>query len=383
MARRWLAGGVMALALVLATGLSLGRNSGAAPALQSELLRAGIFSGDCAALGDAAVAPLAPFTQLATDSGPGSPLTSFTEAAAPLADLVARPHAIAVTIGGDRNALLVCGEIPAGPPVTQPLAVPLAQMNDSGLTGLALLIGTAEITQISVMLTEEAFAATAPAGTAPAASPVASPVAGATDGATPDGDLATPPAGTPVPVTPDASPRSGLPDFPIMLPPLPSPSPVPPAVEEYVSAEFGYSLAIPAEWRLASPPEVAPGAEYLALTNGTSLVELLAVASDRDAPGCLDVYYGQVRELAGLTLLMPHSGPAAAATTSSPTRAIELWDVALVTPDGERQERTMYVDCQVLANGSGILLLVQQAPAAAYATEAAAREELIAGLRLP
>ena len=121
-----------------------------------------IHSGTCASLGDVVyplsdVAPEAP-ADAATPAamvGAESALpvaVSVTTVNAPLADIVAGGHAINVHLSADEiGSYVACGDV-GGQIVDDHLAIGLAELNDSGLSGIAVLTASGDQTEVSIYL---------------------------------------------------------------------------------------------------------------------------------------------------------------------------------------------------------------------------------------
>lgn len=397
---------LMVLAL-LATGWFAGRwalVSSAAPAVQMELAQAAIHPGICAAPDPERAHVLAPFER---SSGPGQadgPLSSFSELPVRLEALLETPHVMLVTLGGDPAATLACGEIEdlSGGVI---LGIELVEVENSGVSGLGLILDDGTVTRVSIILDE-------PVGTP--AEPVASPVGQATPvdalptqrpdepDVTPtpsQRDLTPTPAGpdeTPTPAATDETPTPTpasvvIPSIPIGLPPIaqgttPTPEPIsePPGdLTEYVSEEFGYSVAIPDGWRLFDHPQVQPGFDRISLTNGESLLNITGVSNVTDAATCVDNNYRLVRGLSRTVLIVPHEGPQSALATRSPELTIELWDMVILDDQDENLPITYYNECRALGDGAGVLLLTHDAPRDSYAEQAVERDLLFSGVVMP
>jgi hypothetical protein len=339
-----------------------------------------------------------------------------------LSDLLASPHAILITVGGDRTALLACGDIrgPAGAPTAN---VDLSEQNSSGLSGIALLIGNADITQVSIIMNEAGAPVATPVagtpGTPVAGSPIAappSPTAEVSPTASigfpiptiPGGPTATATPGQPTPAPGQPTPRpgaptataaaDGAPSIPIFLPPIAGqvtpaatevapteavPTPAGTTPNTYTSPEFGYAVAIPAGWEISGEPQVEPGRDQINLENGVSVVGIGGRASPLAAPDCIDEHFSYLRTLPEVNLIVPHTGPDAALRMRTPERAIEVWDLTVVNMFNQLVPYTLYVECRVLVADQANLLVVHQAPAAEYQAQVPLRDELLRGLRLP
>jgi hypothetical protein len=397
----------------------------AAPAGQVELMRGAIHAGSCRTAEGQPIAVLESFTRSGAPDDTAAPLLSYTDAPVPLSDLLASPHAMLITVGGDRNALLACGDIrgPAGAPTAN---VDLSEQNSSGLSGIALLIGNADITQISIIMNEAGALVATPVagtpgtpGTPVAGSPTAaspSPTAEASPTASigfpiptiPGGPTATATPGAPTPApgqltpgpgapTPTAA-AGGAPSIPIFLPPIagqvtpvvtevaPTEAVATPAgttLTTYTSTEFGYAVAIPAGWEYSGEPEVEPGRDAILLENGVSSVGITGRTSPLAAPECVDEHFNYLRTLPDVNLIVPHTGPDAALRMRTPERAIEVWDFTVVNMFNQLVPYTLYVECRVLVADQANLLVVHQAPAAEYQAQVSLRDELLRGLSLP
>lgn len=414
--------GLMLLAL-LSTAWFAGRwafAASAAPAGQPDPMRAAIHAGTCAEPGSEPDYALAGFER---ESGPGAaagPLSSFSEVPVRLDTLLASPHALLITLGGELAATLACGDIDdlSGGLI---LGVELVEQADSGVSGLGLILDDGTVTRVSVILDDAVAAPLEPvASPLPQATPIASgptPTPGDVEPAptsragfpiplppvsaeTPAAPTVPPDLGEPTPTpaaagVPPAAATSVISSIPIGLPPIaqgttPTPPPGPPvaagdALTAYASEEFGYSVAIPAGWTLLSPPAVRPGFDQIVLTNGQSQVSITVFnnPSIPDATACIDDNYGFMRSLPQTVLIVPHEGPEAGLATRSPELTIELWDMVLLNGDNEHWPITYYNECRSLGPGQGVLLLAHEARQEIYAEQAVERDRLFGGVVMP
>jgi hypothetical protein len=191
-----------------------------------------------------------------------APLLSYTEAPVALTDLLAAPHALLATLGGDVDAALACGDLDASDQ-DGALSVELREQNDSGFTGAALLTSAGETSRITVVLAE----------TPPAPPITPSPTPPETPGLD-----ATAAAGTPEP----ASATPILDGTPVAGTPTTGEAPSSP----YTSELFGYAIAFDPSWQVVHGPEVDATSDYIVLSNGTSFVDFLGLAEDWTAPTC-------------------------------------------------------------------------------------------------
>jgi hypothetical protein len=371
---------VVVALLVLASTVWAGGQltpTGAAPRTQVGLMRVAIHPGSCA---DTAPVPVV-FLNNPAPSGPpdnlSAPLLSYTEAPVALADLLDAPHAVLVTLGGDIDAALACGDLEeSGQDGT--LSVDLRQQNDSGFTGVALLTAAGETTRISVVLAETPLL---PATTSP--TPPVTPGSDATAAAgIPEAASATPiaaetPVGIPIPgLTPAAqTPVAATPESPVTGEAAGSP---------YTSEQFGYTIAFDPPWQVVYGPEVDATSDYIVLSNGTSFVDFLGLAQDWTAPTCMDRVYEQVvLTRPGLHSVVPHVGRDSDAAISTPEQAIEIWDITYLDEAGQSVASTYYANCLVLQPGQAVLLTTHEAPRDDYAAQAELREQLYSGVSLP
>ncbi len=139
-----------------------------------------VHTGTCATLGEV----VHPLTDAAHADGaqegtnPASVVTgSTTTIPATVADLLAAPHALNVHMGADdMGTYVACGDL-GGVVVGGKLVIGLAELNDSGLSGVAVLRETGAETEVRFYLTlakpEGGGAVATPAGSPAAASPQA------------------------------------------------------------------------------------------------------------------------------------------------------------------------------------------------------------------
>jgi hypothetical protein len=336
----------------------------AAPRTQSGMIRVAIHPGSCA---DAAPVPVVDLNSPATSGLPddaAAPLLSYTEAPVVLADLLADPHALLVTLGSI-DAALACGDL-VGSDQDNTLGVELREQNDSGLAGVALLAAAGETTRVSIVLAEVPHVA--PITTSPT------------------------PAGTPAPgaATPIASETPvGIPGIPVApMTPIPTPTETPPSVggqdSPYTSEQFGYSVAFDPTWSVVYGPSVDATSDYIVLSNGTSYVDFLGLDEGLTAPECMDRLYEQVvLTRPGLRLVVAHEGRDSGATISTPQQAVEVWDITYIDQSGQSVAATYYANCLVLQPGQSVLLTTHEAPLDTYPAQAALREQLYSGVSLP
>lgn len=389
----------------------------AAPAGQPAPVQAAIHPGTCAAPEPEPAHILEAFDRA---SGPGEadgPLSSFSEVPVRLDGLLASPHAVLVTLGGDLAATLACGEIEdvSGGVI---LAIELVEQNDSGVSGLGLILDDGTVTRVSVILDEAAGASpqpvaspvgqATPIGSEPATTPgVAEPTATAGSGfpvplpsvaaetpVVPPTVLPVSGEPTPTPAGADVTPTpaSGVvPSIPIGLPPIAQGTT---AVQqptnvaggeatEYASEEFGYTIAIPAGWAFLEPPQAEPGFDRIVLGNGQSVVSLTAFSSTMDAAACIDNNYQFLRGQAQTVLIVPHDGPESALATRSPQQTIELWETVILDDQNENLPLTYYNECRTLGTGEHVLLMTHEAPREVYPEQAVERDHLFSGIVLP
>jgi hypothetical protein len=358
-------GPIVLVSVVLAgVGQLVSTPANAALPAQLGMMGAAIHAGSCANPSPVPFALLNALAPAGSSDSAATPLFSNTDAPVPLNDLLSSPHAVLVTLGGDVDAMLVCGDL-SGATRDGAFSVDLQEENASGYAGVALLSATGETTQVSVVLTQVSHQT--PVAVSPTTLGPATPVS---------------------PVSPEATPRSGIP--PIVLPPtvtIPSTTPV---VEQpaaagspYVSEQFGYSIGFSAPWQLVSGPDVTDSTDFIELSDGASNVDFLGIAGDLTPSACMDTVYDRVilHGVEGLVLVSPHVG--AEPTVSTPQEAVEVWDFSFVAGNGQRNDNTFYARCIVLVPGQSVLLITQETSQDAYPTEAALREELLQSLLLP
>jgi hypothetical protein len=337
---------VLVPAVLTGAGQILPSATNAAVSAQVGMMQAAIHSGSCANPAPIPFALLNDLTPSGEADNAAAPLASNTEAQVAFDNLLATPHAILVTLGGDVDALLACGDL--GDQI-QPgtLTVELQEENDSGYAGVALLTAAGDTTRVSLLLAE-----------VPQLPPVA---------ATPTTRAPTIPAAiaTPAIATPAATP-----------------SPTGGQGSPYVSEQFGYAIAFAAPWQIVYGPQVDATNDYIVLADGTSFVDFLGLVQPLTAPQCMDRLYNDfILNIPGLTLVVPHT--VSEATVSTPQEAVEVWDVSYVDENRQRVDKTYYARCIVLQPGQSVLLTTQLAPRGDYTAEAALREELYQGLTLP
>jgi len=335
----------------------------AAPPAQLGMIGAAIHVGTCADPSPVPFTLLNPLVPAGSSGNAEAPLFSNTAASVTLDALLSTPHAILITLGGDVDAMLACGDLDNGAQ-TGSVSVDLHEENSSGYAGVGLLTATGESTQVSVVVSQ----------TIPLV-PVSSPPSVG--------------SGTPVAIaTPETTPEGGIP--PIVLPPtttVPSVTPVGPQTNAsgspYVSQLFGYSIAFAAPWQIVAGPDVTDTVDYIQLSDGASNVDFVGMAEGLTPSACMDRIYDQVilHGVEGLILVAPHVG--GEAIVSTPQEAVEVWDFSFTADNGQRYDNTFYARCVVLDPGQSTLIITQESPQSAYPAEATAREELVQGLTLP
>jgi len=349
----------------------------AAPRTQAGMIGAAIHAGSCADAAQVAVVVLnrpAP-SGLADDAT--APLVSYTEAPIALDDLLAAPHALLVTLGGDIDAALACGDLD-GSDQDGTLGVELREQDNSGFAGVALLAAAGETTRVSIVLAEAPHGAPITMSPTPAGTPA---------------PAETAPSGTREPgaATPIASETPiGIPGIPVApMTPVPTPAETPTTPVDgqgapYTSEQFGYTVTIDPPWQVVYGPEVDATSDYIVLSNGTSFVDFLGLATDWTAPVCMDRLYEQVvLARPGLRSVVPHAGHDSGATISTPEQAIEVWDITYIDQSGQSVAVTYYANCLVLQPGQSVLLTTHEAPLDSYPAQAALREQLYSGVSLP
>ena len=135
-----------------------------APSLELDGRAATIFEGDC---GGRFIESFPVFTNLVDLVPAGGeavgreveavPETSFTTVFAPLDDLVAEPHLIAISSAEDEREIVACGDIAALLTESGDLVIALREVDDSGFAGVAYISpGSSEPdqTEVSVFLVE-------------------------------------------------------------------------------------------------------------------------------------------------------------------------------------------------------------------------------------
>lgn len=355
---------ILVSVVVAGAGQLVSSPANAALPAQMGMMGAAIHAGTCENPAPVPFTLLNSLTPAGSSDGVGAPLFSNTDVTVSLDELVANPHAILVTLGGDVDAMLACGDLGQATPAGA-LSVDLSEENASGYSGVALLTATGETTQVSVVLAQMAPATQPPVPLEPQGP--ATPMAIA---------------------TPESTPEGGVP--PIVLPPTPTVPSVTPvgsstgaAGSPYVSELFGYSIAFNDPWQIVAGPEVTNTVDYIQLSDGVSNVDIVGLAEGLTPAACMDRIYDRVilHGIDGLVLVGPHAGDEA--TVNTPQEAIEVWDFSFIADNGQRYDNTFYARCLVLQQDQSALLITQESPQSIYPTEAARREVLLQGLTLP
>jgi hypothetical protein len=348
-------------------------------------MQAAIHPGSCADAGPVAMVVLNNPAPSGSADDLSGPLLSYTEAPMALTDLLAAPHALFVTFGGDIDSALACGDF-GDSAQDGALSVEVQEQNDSGFTGIALVIAAGESSRISVVLDEASIAS---AMTAPA--PPATP---GPDAATPAG-IQKPTPATPTGIQKPTSATQIPGATPISMPiPALTPDAATPAVgtpttgkgqdSPYRSEQFGYAIAFDPPWQVVYGPEVDAASDYIVLSNGTSFVDFWGLAEDLTAPECMQRLYEQyVLARPGVRSVVPHVGSDSGGMISTPEQAIEAWDITYVDEAGQRVEVTYYASCLVLQPGQALLVMTHEALLDEYPVQAALREQLYIGVTVP
>ena len=151
----------VALAAAMGLAATLTVVSAATPDVRVETSSpAAIYEGTCDDLGSSAAFTL---DELATDStatrtgagGAATVVTSTSTVDAALADLLAAPHAIAVSLSADDETTAACGDI-GGYETDEQLAIGLAEVDNSGVFGVATLQGAGDRTEVVLYLATRA-----------------------------------------------------------------------------------------------------------------------------------------------------------------------------------------------------------------------------------
>lgn len=355
---------VVLVSMVLAAaGQHFSSPANAALPAQLGMVGAAIHAGTCAQPSPVPFTLLNALVPAGTPENVDAPLFSYTAASVTLDDLLSSPHAILVTLGGDVDAMLACGDLDRGAQ-TGRVSADLHEENSSGYSGVALLTATGVTTQVSVILSQSI--PLVPVAASPISRGPATPTAIA---------------------TPEITPESGVP--PIVLPPttVPSVTPVGPPTNAsgspYVSELFGYAIAFAEPWQIVAGPEVSDSIDYIQLSDGASNVDLVGLAEGLTPSACMDRIYDQIilHGIDGLVLVSPHVGGEPAVST--PQEAVEVWDFSFIADNGQRYDNTFYARCLALEPDQSVLIITQESSQSVYPTEAAAREELLQGLSLP
>jgi hypothetical protein len=176
-------------------------------------------------------------------------------------------------------------------------------------------------------------------------------------------DAPTPDAGTPVAI-PGASPEglSGL------------------AGSIFTSPSFGFSLDIPPVWSV-DDEIIAEEYELLVLNNGTSLVTLQATDQySGDLEGCVAFAYAQVADVPAFADLEPD-----VTSTGDPFEGSNAEgayaNFTYTGPDDEKYAH--FISCRAIVEGESVLILTQDVPYDAYATQRQARRQIENAIVLP
>lgn len=324
--------------LALISGPATGR-----VAAQDGGLTAAVHAGSCDLLTDQ-VSQLRPLQ--AQGEGESAVQTSFTTIDVSLAELIAGGYAIAVDDGG---TIVACGDV-SGPPGND-VFLGLRERNASGYSGIAWLHARGDQTQVSL------FLARGLGGAAPEE----------------DDDIFPPP---PPVETPTTEPT------PVVVEPTPPPEPAP-DLTTYVSPSYGYQVRYDARaWQKvdeSSEPGQAGPIDYLALSNGLSLVEFLALPADPGVTAfdCIAFWQRNVSSNERVTDFQPRPGEEG----GTQQQAFAAFDFT-ISVNGQPTPSSIWVGCYQLPNANAILAVLHQVPQRAYDQQVPAREGLLQGLTL-
>lgn len=210
---------------------------------------------------------------------------------------------------------------------------------------------------------------------------------------TPDASPPATPAGTPAASPAPATPAAAVPSTPVPATPLATPVATPlgtpggtpagppsPVVEvtgldgsTFTSPGFGFSIEIPSTWSVDNE-FIAREYEKLVLTNGTSVVTLQATREySGDPEGCVAFAYEQIADLPAFTDLAPDvtgSGEPFEGSNSDAAYASYTYTGA------DDETYAHFVSCRAIAEGESYLILTQDVPYDAYATQRQARRQI-------
>src|SRR4051812_10744343 len=147
--------GLVVLVSVVLAGagqLTTSPTNAALPA-QMGMMEAAIHAGTCANPSPVPFALLNALVPAGSSDTAGVPLFSNTDAPVTLTDLLSSPHAVLVTLGGDVDALLACGDLGKATGAGS-ASVDVHEENASGYSGVGLLTATGETTQVSLVLAQ-------------------------------------------------------------------------------------------------------------------------------------------------------------------------------------------------------------------------------------
>jgi hypothetical protein len=316
---------------------------------EGDALAAALYPGACddAADGEPAYELRELEVQAAGESAT-SVLTSFTTVDAPLAELVGDPVAILVLSGGETA---LCGEVGGGAAATSRY-VGLREVNASGYVGFAWLFAREEQTQVSL------FVAPGLGGDRPA------------DGPPPE-ETEEPEPPTDPTAEPTEAPTAGATGD----------------GETYVSENYGYAVTYDATWRILDEETTEDAAgnptDVLQLTNGRSVTAFLGRTLGLDPETCVEEWSAASAEDEGTSDYAPKEGPDGEPMAGREgDAAFAVFDYTY-TEEGEESELSMYLMCRPITPGREMLMFLHATEQATYETEVEAREELLAGLRLP
>src|SRR5687768_11641045 len=104
---------LMALGPMVWAGVGQPTPADATPRAQVGTMRVATHPGSCVDTAPVAVVALNNPVPSGSPDDLSAPLLSYTEAPVALTDLLAAPHALLVTLGGDIDAALACGDLDA------------------------------------------------------------------------------------------------------------------------------------------------------------------------------------------------------------------------------------------------------------------------------
>ena len=141
----------------------------------------------------------------------------------------------------------------------------------------------------------------------------------------------------------------------------------------FTSPSFGFSIEIPSTWSVTGET-IAASEELLVLSNGTSQITLQATREYRgDLEGCVLFANEQIVDLPAFTDLAPDLTGSGQPFEGSNADAAYA-NFTYTGSDGETYAH--FVSCQAIVDGESYLILTQDVPYDAYATQRQARRQI-------